>query len=169
MPVSCCDRLWRVETQRCTGILVNLNASGGGYCQVWDATGTLTKHTRIYMEQLFCWRFALITALEVAPVALEGSDDPCSESNSSKFMDGLNLWHAVMCGFSSTFFSRPTAILEQLDAYNYFHCSYVRTILWENDCCMLCWSPVMSHSWQYPPPLAFWFTRIPVEQCPHSS
>ena len=26
-----------------------------------------------------------------------------------------------------------------------------------------CWSPVVSHTWQYPPPLAFWFTRIPVE------
>ena len=44
------------------------------------------------MEQLFCWRFSLITTLEVAPVALGGSDDPCSDSNSSKFTDGLNLW-----------------------------------------------------------------------------
>jgi len=41
------------------------------------------------MEQLF-QRFALITTLEVVPVALEGSDDTCSESNSSKFTDGLN-------------------------------------------------------------------------------
>jgi len=34
-----------------------------------------------------------------------------------------------------------TAILEQLDAYNYFYCSYVRTILWENDFCMLLLEP----------------------------
>ena len=55
------------------------------------------------MEQLFCRRFALIhvAALEVA---LEGSDDPCSESNSSKFTDGLNLSCAVMCGFSGALF-----------------------------------------------------------------
>ena len=64
------------------------------------------------MEQLFYWRFALITTLEVVPVALEGSDDPCSKSNSSKFTDGLNVWHAVTCGFLGAFFSRPTAILE---------------------------------------------------------
>jgi len=56
------------------------------------------------MEQLFCRRFALITALEVVPVALEGSDDPCSESNSSKFTDGLNVWNAVMCDFWVLFF-----------------------------------------------------------------
>ena len=56
------------------------------------------------MEQLFCRRFALIVALEVASVALEGSDDPCSESNSSKFTDGLNLCHAVMCRFLGAFF-----------------------------------------------------------------
>jgi len=31
--------------------------------------------------------------------ALEGSDEPCSESNSSMFMDGLSLWCAVMCDY----------------------------------------------------------------------
>ena len=30
---------------------------------------------------------------------------------------------------------------------------------------MLCWSPVMYHTLRYPPQLAFWFTRIPVELC----
>ena len=64
--------------------------------------GSKRAHPRT--EELFCRRFAHITALEVVPVALEGSDDPCSESYSSKFTDGLNLWHAVMCGFSGAFF-----------------------------------------------------------------
>ena len=49
----------------------------------------------------------------------------------------------------------------QLDAYNYFHCSYEQTILWESDSSMLCWIPVMFHNWQYPPPLSF----TPVELC----
>ena len=70
-----------------------------------------------------------------------------------------------MCGFSGALFLSQLQSWKQLDAYNYFHCSYVRTILWENDCCMLCWSPVMSHTCQYPQPLAFWFTRIPVQLC----
>jgi len=58
-----------------------------------------------HMEQLFCRRFALITALEVAPVALEGSAVPCSESNSSKFTDGLNFctWRAVVWFFECFF------------------------------------------------------------------
>jgi len=103
-------------------------------------------------EQLFCRRFAVITALKAVPVALEGSDDPCSEINSSTFTDGLNLWHAVMCGFFGCFFLSQQHSLKQLDACNYFHYSYVRTILWGNDCCILRWSPVMSHTWQYPPP-----------------
>ena len=30
--------LWRVGTQSSTGILVNQNASGGGYYQEWDMT-----------------------------------------------------------------------------------------------------------------------------------
>jgi len=81
------------------------------------------------MEQLFCRRFTLITALKVVPVALEGSDDPCSELNSSTFTDGLNLWRAVMCGFSGAFFLGQLQFWKQLDTYNYFHCSYVRTIL----------------------------------------
>jgi len=116
----------------------------------------------LHMEQLFCWRFELITTLEVVPVALEGSDDPWSESNS---LHSLNLWCAVMCGYSGAFFSKPTIILETTGRLQLLYCSYGRTILWESDCCMLCWSPVMSHTWQYPPPLAFWFTRIPVELC----
>ena len=62
------------------------------------ASTTIGGSHRIYlcMEQLFCRRFALITALEVVPVALEGPDDPCSESNLSNFMDGLNLWPAIV-------------------------------------------------------------------------
>ena len=56
------------------------------------------------MEQLFCRRFALITTLKLVTVALEGSDDPFRESNSSTFTDGLNLWRPVMCGFSGAFF-----------------------------------------------------------------
>jgi len=31
---------WRVETQSSTDILMKQNASIGGYCQVWDMTGT---------------------------------------------------------------------------------------------------------------------------------
>ena len=92
--------------------------------------------------------------LHIVPVALEGSDDSYSEWKSSKFTDGLN----VACsheGFLCTFVSRPagaTAIPETIDAYNYFHCSDVRTILWQNGCCMLCWSPVTSRTGQLPRP-----------------
>jgi len=82
---------------------VNQNASGGGYYQgIICDWGSNRAYPR--MEQLFCRRFALITALKVVPVALEGSDDPCSELNLSTFTDGLNLRHTVMCGFSDAFF-----------------------------------------------------------------
>ena len=59
--------------------------------------GSNRSYPRI--EELFCRRFAHIATLEVVPVqvpgALEGSDDPCSESYSSKFTDGLN--YASLC------------------------------------------------------------------------
>ena len=72
--------------------------------------GSKRAHPRT--EELFCRRFAHITALEVVPVALEGSDDPCSESYSSKFTDGLNLRPAVNAPIFGCFVLRPTAILE---------------------------------------------------------
>jgi len=56
------------------------------------------------IEELFCRRFAHIATLGVVPLALEGSDDPCSESYSSKFTDGLNLRPAVMRRFSGALF-----------------------------------------------------------------
>jgi len=90
---------------------VNQNASGFGYYEVAIRCDCGSNRAYPRMEQLFCRRFALITSLKVVPVALEGSDDPCSELNLSTFTDGLNLWHAVMCGFR-VLFSRPTAILE---------------------------------------------------------
>ena len=51
-----------------------------------------------------------IVLKEVVPIGLERSDDPCSESDSSEFTDGFNLWPAAMC--FGCFVYRPTAILE---------------------------------------------------------
>ena len=82
----------------------------------WDS-----NRAYLLMEQLFCWRFAHITTLEVVPVALEGSDDPCSKSDSSKFTDGLNMWPAVMCGLSGALFLSQLQSWKQVDAYNYLH------------------------------------------------
>jgi len=87
-----CQRRWILPGMRCD----------------WDSNRAYP-----HMDQLFCWRFALITALEVAPVALEGSNDPCSESYSSKFTDGLNFVHMAChhVRIFECFFSRPTVIL----------------------------------------------------------
>lgn len=68
-------------------------------------------------------------------VGLEECDDPYSES--SKFTDDLTLWPAVEYGHIFGYFiSRPGLYTQeqllawkQLDAYNYFQCGYVRTIL----------------------------------------
>ena len=83
---------------------MNQNASGGRWILPGVRCNWGSNPAYPRMEQLFCRRFALITALKVVPVALEGSDDPCSELNSSTFTDGLNLWRAVMCGFLGAFF-----------------------------------------------------------------
>jgi len=57
---------------------------------------------------------------------LIGLQNSCSGTNPGIVISpNLPLFH-VEVGLCPT-----TAILEQLDAYNYFHCSYVRTILWE--------------------------------------
>ena len=46
----------------------------------------------------------------------------------------------------------------------------MRANLRQNNCSIhgrvcLVRAPVASHNWQYPPPLVFWFIRIPVELC----
>ena len=101
------------------------------------------------MEQLFCRRFALITTLKLVPVALEGFDDPFSESNSSTFTDGLNLWRtlAIMCGFSGAFFLRQLQSWNNWTPTTTFTAVMCGQFFEKNDFCMLCWSPVMSHSW----------------------
>lgn len=70
-------------------------------------------------------------------VGLEGSGDPYSEANSSKFTDDLTLWPAVEYGHIFGYFiTRPGLYTQehllawkQLDAYNYFQSGYVRKIL----------------------------------------
>ena len=52
--------------------------------------------------------------------------------------------------------------------WNYFQCGYVsksltKQFLYTRVCSVR--APVASCTWQYSPPLTFWFTRIPVELC----
>ena len=95
------------------------------------------------MEQLFCQRYTLIRRLwwflqRVKLVYIH------------RWPELVACCHVRI--FGCFFFLGQLQSWKQLDAYNYFHCSCVRTILWGNDCCILCWIPVMSHTWQYPPP-----------------
>ena len=70
-------------------------------------------------------------------IGLGQSDDPYSESNSSKFVEDLTLWPAVEYGHIFGYFvTRPGLYTQeqllawkQLDSYNYFQSGYVRTIL----------------------------------------
>ena len=103
--------LVRLQAQQLTGIsktrgiLVNQNASGGGYYQVQDATGAPIEHIRVW-SNCFCRRF------------------------SSMFTDGLTLWHAdCHVRIFGCFFLGQLQSWNQLDAYSYFQCSCVRTIL----------------------------------------
>ena len=122
-----------MDAQSSTGILVNQNASGSRH-----ETRLGYNWAYSHMEKLLCQRFA-------NNLVVEGSNDPYSESQSSKFTDGLKLWPVIF----GHFVSRPagaTAILETT-WHNYFHCSNVRTILWQNGCCILCWSPITCQSY----------------------
>ena len=148
---NCTKTLWRVETQSSTVIY-----PGEPECQrqwilpVRDATGALTEHTYV-QRNCFVEDF---------------SHNHTGSSSSSirriwwslqrVILIQVHGWpELVACCHVRIFgcvFLGQLQSCKQLDAYNYFHCSYVRTILWGNDCCILCWSPVTSHTWQYPPP-----------------
>ena len=69
-------------------------------------------------------------------LGLAECDDPCNDSNSSKFTDDLTLWPVVEYGHIFGYFvTRPGLYTQeqllawkQLDVYNYFQSGYVRTI-----------------------------------------
>ena len=80
-------------------------------------------------------------------IGLEEKDDPYSDSNAHTFVENMSVWPEVEYGHIFGYFIRRPGLYtqdellawKQLDAYNYFHSGYVRTILVRkiNDLCIL--------------------------------